>query len=231
MSRTACLLRRAAVFGALLAAAATAGCGNLESTPTGALIATVQGVFSDPPPPVQPTRDEIEAQGFATVAARFTDEGPRAFLVAAAAADGYVTYSAADRRNLILHGAAVTSIRGVGSGLMSHAAGPGPDPLVTPMPPEAWPSRLVRSWRFSDALGRETVRAAECRPRAVEAESVEILGRRHDLVRVEERCTTSTGSFVNLHWVEPGSGFVWKTRQWIGERTPPVRIEIIVPFG
>ncbi|MFO7855789.1 MAG: YjbF family lipoprotein [Paracoccaceae bacterium] len=231
MTGPAFVLGRAAVFGALLAAAATAGCSNLESTPTGAVISAVRSGFVDPPPPPQPTRAEIDAIGFATIAARFTDDGPRAFLVAAAATEDYVTYSAADRRNLILHGAAVSSIRGVGSGLVSHAAGPGPDPLVTRMPLEAWPSRLVRTWRFSDGLGRETVRAAECRPRAAEEERVEILERRYDLVRVEERCTTSTGSFVNLHWVEPESGFVWKTRQWIGERTPPVRIEILTPFG
>ncbi|HKK36183.1 MAG TPA: YjbF family lipoprotein [Paracoccaceae bacterium] len=231
MTGRASALRRAAVFGAFLAVAAAAGCSSLERTPTGAVIAAVRGGFVDPPPPAQPTRAEVEALGFATIAARFSDEGPRAFLVAAAVAEDYVTYSAADRRNLILHGAAVSAIRGVGSGLVSHASGPGPDPLVTRMPLEAWPSRLVRTWRFSDALGRETVRAAECRPRAVEAERVEILERRYDLVRVEERCTTSTGSFVNLHWVEPESGFVWKTRQWIGERTPPVWIEIVTPFG
>jgi hypothetical protein len=223
--------RRTAPLAALAVALTAAGCGNLEDTATGAMISTVQGVFVDPAPPPQLTRAEIEAFPYATVAVRFDDEGPRAFLAAAAVAEDFVTYSAADRRNLILQGAAVTSVRGVGSGLVSHAAGPGPDPLVTRMPVAEWPDRIVRTWRFSDDLGRETVRAAECRLQPAGEERIEILERSYDLVRVEERCVTSDGSFTNLHWVEADSGFVWRTRQWIGERTPPIRVEILKPFG
>jgi hypothetical protein len=195
------------------------------------VVDSVRGLLVEPSPPPARTRAEIDALPFATLAASFGDDGPRAYLAAAAVTDGYVTYSAADRRNLILHGAAVTSVRGVGSGLVSMASGPGPDPLTTRMPVAEWPRRIVRSWRFSDDLGRETVRSAECRLTPVEAEEVEILERRYVLVRVEERCVTATGAFTNLHWAEPDTGFVWKTRQWIGDVPPPITVEILTPFG
>ena len=57
-----------------------------------------------------------------------------------------------------------------------------------------------------------------------------ILEVRHRGIEISETCTGPTGTFENLHFADAGSGFVWRSLQWIGPKQGLVDIEIVLPY-
>ena len=49
------------------------------------------------------------------------------------------------------------------------------------------------------------------------------------LVREKNSARTLNWRFENYYWVDPSDGFVWKSRQVIARRFPPVHFEILKP--
>ncbi len=49
------------------------------------------------------------------------------------------------------------------------------------------------------------------------------------LVRERNSARTVNWRFENFYWVDPGDGFVWKSRQTIARSFPPVQFEILKP--
>jgi hypothetical protein len=49
------------------------------------------------------------------------------------------------------------------------------------------------------------------------------------LVRERNVARTLKWRFENLYWVDPGDGFVWKSRQVIARGFAPVQFEILKP--
>ncbi len=64
-------------------------------------------------------------------------------------------------------------------------------------------------------------------------EQVEILEKTFNLLKVEEylRVPGLGFSATNIFWVEPDTGFVRKSRQFIGPGTPAIEIEIAKPYS
>jgi hypothetical protein len=62
---------------------------------------------------------------------------------------------------------------------------------------------------------------------------IEIVEIEFDTVLVVERsrATAVPWEFENFYWVDPGDGFVWKSRQYIARSFPPVEFEILKPPG
>ena len=100
----------------------------------------------------------------------------------------------------------------------------GPDPLTSPLVlsgREAQTRRVVDLMR----LGRQPDGMSfgvtlDCQLRAVEADA--------DSMLVEERCR-GDATFTNRFWVDPRSGAVFRSEQWIGRGLPPLIVEVLSP--
>lgn len=222
--------------GALLLAAAlaAAGCsssGERERT-VSALTGTVLGAFTggggEAAPAEVPGRAEFDAIALPVIAIRRGD-GPRAFVQAEAVNRGaWVTYRDTARRGLTLRGGAISATDNFGIDLVGIAVGTD-DPLVTPVPPDAWPSDLTRAYRFVRRTLPDQSFTFRCTLAQLGLAEVEIVERRYQTVEIAETCTNGTIRFENRHWVDPATGFVWKSTQWIGPRLSPVTFEVVNP--
>ncbi|SET43896.1 YjbF family lipoprotein [Oceanicella actignis] len=217
---------------ALAAAAALAGCGS-DRTPFEDTVARVRAGLSGGPaaaPAPALTRARANALRFALISARPDGAPAPAYLAAAADNGGHVTYVSANRRSVTLRGGLVTRVRGLAEPLEGVVA-QDDDPLVRPTPPERWPVHYDRVFKRRDALLRIRSEAWRCAPRIVGPAQVEILELTFSLVEVAETCHDAGRSFENRHWVDPRTGFAWKTRQRLGPQAGWIDIEIIRPYG
>lgn len=75
--------------------------------------------------------------------------------------------------------------------------------------------------------------ALDCEMTAAGAESTTILGQSIPTIRVNEHCHSAKldWDFDNVFWVGQSSGFVWKSRQFISPKLPPLDIEVLRPPG
>ena len=223
----------------LLAAALLAGCGGGagERGTRARALDLVRGVVLDgvglaPEPPARPTREGLEALGFAVVVADVELTGRKVAFAALTENDGRVTYVASDRASLVIDGAQVVGTHRLGTDLAGYRSDPGTDPVRRARPLADWPAEVVRVYRHRDATGRAFSRTAVCRPRVTAAETeVDVYGRALRLAAVEEPCRTPAHAFVNRYWLEAGTGRIWKSRQWVSPETGSVGIEVIRPFG
>jgi hypothetical protein len=59
--------------------------------------------------------------------------------------------------------------------------------------------------------------------------SVEVLGAMIATVRVDETCSGESGRFTNNYWLDPHSGLVWRSVQYLDPASDPVEIELFRP--
>jgi Group 4 capsule polysaccharide lipoprotein gfcB, YjbF len=219
---------------AILLALGLAACTDEGVNPiVGAMVEQVSpfgGDEAESVPRGQPvTRESIEASGAAVIRARLlTDELP-GYYFAASENGGYVTYASQFRQTLTMRNAQVTASRGLGWDLLS-ATSSQPDPLVTPIPPASWPAMVTRTYEFpADSAQGEIVRY-QCRFEPGEMREIAILGERRRGVEITEVCSNEGGSFENLHLVEPSTGTIWRTIQWLGPEQGQVDVEVVEPY-
>lgn len=72
-----------------------------------------------------------------------------------------------------------------------------------------------------------------CRGTAVGAEAIKILGKTLSTRRVEERCDSPSlhWTFVNSYWLDPQTGFTWRSRQHIHPKEAVINTEVFRPPG
>ncbi|MEM1314586.1 MAG: YjbF family lipoprotein, partial [Pseudomonadota bacterium] len=201
----------------LLAACTNDPSQNIASGVGAAVEAQFPGVFggaAEPPPEI--TRAALDEIRFATILIGRPGTEARGALFAGAVNDGYVTYVNAQRQSVTLRGGQVTATHGLFGDLAGYRSDPEVDPVVSPRPPEAWPDEVVRVYRDRDDLGNVFSRALICRPTVVGPERIEIVERVYDLVRIDEPCAGPSRRIENRYWVDPATGFVWRSRQWAG---------------
>jgi hypothetical protein len=200
-----------------------AACGD---SPVGRSAAALGGVFapSDRPPV---TRAQAESSPFASILVR-VDGGQTAYVVLHSAVGDRLTWLGADRAVLVTQKGRLVSTVGLSGGrIVDTWFGP-PDPLAGPVElldgAAAW--RLV-DIQPGDVFGFRV----DCTMAVTARGPVVILERQYELATVEERCRGSDGrSIVNRFWVDPRTGFVWKSDQWAGP-AGRVRIEVLKPLG
>lgn len=73
--------------------------------------------------------------------------------------------------------------------------------------------------------------AITCRMAAQRQETIVILGKAISTIRVDEACRSPSlrWNFTNQYWVDPESGFVWRTQQHVHPRGDILRTEIFRP--
>jgi hypothetical protein len=207
-----------------LLAVTLAGCGDSAVGRSAAAIG--QGIAGGrDAPPI--TREQADASPYAAILVR-AEGGRTAYVVLHSATAERQTWLGADRTVLVTQRGRLVQTAGLPGGqLVDTWFGP-PDPLAGPV-------ELLEGaagWRVVDLQpgGRFGYRL-DCTMRVTERGPVVILDRQYDLATVEERCRGGDGaSIVNRFWIDPRSGFVWKSDQWAGA-AGRVRIEVVKPLG
>lgn len=224
--------RTFALLGLLLLAA----CGSGGRDPIlDAAIEEAGALWGDDGEPAAPsaarpvTRADITRADTAAIWARLESDAAPTLMYATALNGPYVVYFSQFRQSVILRGSRVASTRGLGTDLLSSWTD-GRDPVAQPTPVASWPARIRRSYELPADGPRGRVETFDCRYEVGSAREIVILEVRHRGVEVSEYCTGPLGNFENLHFVDPGTGFVWRSLQWTGPTMDLLDIQIVEPF-
>ncbi|MFS4438329.1 YjbF family lipoprotein [Paracoccaceae bacterium GXU_MW_L88] len=176
----------------------------------------------------QLTRAQITEADVAAVRIGFGS--PTTVLFAQAAHENYVTYSAPSLQQVTMQGSRVTGTRNLGYDLIWADSTAG-DPLDTARPLSSWPDRIGRQYSISGAGVDGDIYDFVCSfQQTGQAGQIEIIERIHNVVEIKETCLGERLSFENTHWADPATGFVWKSRQWVGPQMAPLEVEIVEPL-
>jgi hypothetical protein len=195
---------------------------------TGEMVVTV---IAEPEEPSQPrlTRAELNRIPYATIAVS-SDGGPRAYLVPLADNGGYLDYRDAAGTSLRMLGGALAGFDSAGQDLDGVLYDQS-DPIAHPTPLEHWPTQVWREYQFSLRHVSSWDIALNCVFQPKGREKIEIAEVSFDVVRVSEVCTNARRQVTNTYWVDEGTGFVWKSEQWLGPKIGQVLVEVIRPYG
>ena len=218
-----------------LAVAMAAGLGACSSTgdssigKIGAL--TKASIFGAPERerPPELTRAQLDEIPSATIALAFGD-GPRTFLVPLADNGGYLNYLDSGGHGLVMLNGAVTGTQALGRDLEAVRHHPD-DPIANPTPVAGWPGGVYRDYQFAQRSGAEYSITLSCVFERLARETIEIIEIDFDVVRISEVCTNARRQVTNTYWVEPETGFIWKSEQWLGPHLEQATVEIIRPYS
>ncbi len=171
------------------------------------------------------SRADADASPYAAILVRASGGRP-AYVVLYGSVGGRQTWLGADRGVLVTeHGRLVATANLRGGQLVNTWFGP-PDPLSGPV--EALDG--AAGWRQVDLQPGDVFGyRLDCTMAVTARGPVVILDLQYELATVEERCRGDDGaSIVNRFWVDPRSGFVWKSDQWAGP-AGRIRIEVLKP--
>ncbi|MEM6464955.1 MAG: YjbF family lipoprotein [Pseudomonadota bacterium] len=182
-----------------------------------------------PPKTVTVSRTQLEAAGQPAIRISLEGEEIVTTLVAATSNNGTLTYLSRLGQSITLRGTQVVATRGIGTDLLSVAAF-GSDPVAQPRPLEAWPEGVTRRYEVPGPGVQGRLIVATCLFAQGDQQTLVVLGQQVTGQVVEERCAAPDGSrFDNLHLVEPLTGQIWRSRQWIGPDIAQLDLSVIVP--
>jgi hypothetical protein len=173
------------------------------------------------------TRAQVDESPYASILVR-VDGGQLAYVVLYGSVGDRQTWLGADRTVLVTERGRLVATYGLAAGrIVDTWFGP-PDPLAGPV-------ELLdgaASWRQVDLQPGDVFGfRLDCTMAVTARGPVVILERQYELATVEERCRGSDGSsIVNRFWIDPRTGFVWRSDQWAGP-AGRVRIEVLKPLG
>ena len=180
-------------------------------------------------PPAELTRAQLDQIPSATIALTFGD-GPRAFLVPLADNGGYLNYLDSGGHGLVMLAGAVTGTQALGQDLEAVRHQPD-DPVANPTPLASWPGQVYRDYQFAQRGGAEYSITLSCVFERLVSETIDIVEINFEVVRISEVCTNARRQVTNTYWVEAETGFIWKSRQWLGPHLEQATIEIIRPYS
>lgn len=212
---------------ALLAACSSGGLTPVERLGPSLRAALLADAPTAPAP--VPTRADLDQVRSALIGVTF-DGGQRAFIRPRADNGGYVTYQDPARRGVVLLGAGVAGTDGFAQDLAAvrHQID---DPVARQTPPAAWPGEVWRSYQFRVRDGAPFVISLRCTFANAGPARIEIVERSYDTQRIDETCRNAAREVANSYWVDPVTGYVWKSRQWVGPNLPAMTIEVIRPYA
>jgi len=173
------------------------------------------------------TRAELDQIPYATIAVTIGDA--RTYLVPLADNDGYLNYRDSAGRGIVMLGGLVAGTRGLGNDLQAVRYATD-DPVRTPTPLTRWPRQLDRDYQFRLRDVTDYSVTLRCVLVPVVSETIDIAEVGYTLARVNETCTNARRQIVNTYWVEPDTGFIWKSVQWLGPDLGQATVEIIRPY-
>lgn len=226
------MIRRSLAPLGLLALGLLAGCGSQKDPVLSEAMGALAGMWRTEPaskPQREVTRADIERADVAAVLARLESDTRGTVLYASADNGGQVTYVSPLLQQVTLKGVEVTGTRGLGTDLLSGWSS-GNDPLVRPTPLGAWPAQVDRVYEFPAESPQGRVERYRCTFERGGTSEMVILQVRYSGVQMSESCTGSYGSFENLHFVDPATGTVWRSLQWIGPKMGHMDLQVLEPY-
>lgn len=229
---TACTTaRRLATIALLMALGAAAGaCSSTGPGYFERVGGSLRAAIAPPErkPPRERTRAELNEIPYATIAVSLRDV--RAIVVARAENRGTLDYRDSAGRAIRMRSGALAGTEGLGIDLAAvrHAQD---DPVAYPMPLADWPDSVFREYQYRVRHAPQYGITLACAHQVLARETIEIFEIGFDVVRVSEVCTNQARQVVNTYWVEPETGFIWKSEQWAGPLIGHLTIEIVRPYA
>jgi hypothetical protein len=119
-------------------------------------------------------------------------------------------WNATDGGQIVIRSGLVTATRGIRDDLASSDFADTLDRL------QAGSGSSSRRYYVRNALGGQDMIRMECNLSNSGPERLEILERFHDTIRLRETCRAQDGTEIeNAYWIEPKSGIIRQSRQWI----------------
>ena len=176
-----------------------------------------------------PPRAAIEARGQALVQMNLNGNDAWPILQPSRRAGESVLYLTQLRQGLFLEESLITGTRGLGLDLLGVST-PANDPLKTLTPPDAWPTKMTRTYRFPGEGLEGRVERFECVIKRGPETVVTIAGTPFDVVTFAESCAGADGSFLNAYAADKTTGRVWISQQYIGAGIAAANLEILEPL-
>jgi hypothetical protein len=173
------------------------------------------------------TREQAAAIPYASLGYRLNG-GPENLLVLATDTSGELLWTSAAHIVLLTHDGRI--LRTVG--LPHDISGVSPMMGNSLPPPSAvlkGAFTSVRTVDFPDS-GSYSV-PINCEMKIVGDEAIAILGQAIPTRRADESCKSSGWSFKDSYWLDPGSGFVWRSLQHLTPKGDTIETEILRPPG
>lgn len=222
------MIRRLMLLGVLILSA----CGSQRNPVVSEAMGALAGMWRTEAPkgPARAvTRADIERANVAAILARVESDKQGTVLYAAADNGGYVTYVSPLMQQVTLKGVEITGTRGLGTDLLSGWSST-PDPLVRAMPPASWPATVERVYEFPAEGAQGRIERYRCSFEPGGVSEMVILQVRYQGVQMSETCTGPDGSFENLHFVDPSTGAVRRSLQWIGPKMGHLDMQVLEPY-
>lgn len=179
--------------------------------------------------PRELTRAELNQIPYATIAVS-SDGGPRAYLVPQANNGGYLDYRDESGNSVRVLGGAVAGLQTAGRDLDAVLFEPA-DPIARPRPLAQWPGQVWRQYQYTQHQLGPYVISLRCVFEPEAQETIEIVELAFTLIRVRETCANARRSVTNTYWVDPRTGFIWKSQQWLGPQIGQISVEVIRPYA
>ena len=181
-------------------------------------------VSGAPDTPISP--EYVDNLPYASMAAKI-GRGPRVLLVLGRFDGPDLHWISADNTAVVTRNGRVTKTTQIGRDLLD-TQGIEDDPVATGnMAFEGTHDRTVDLRDPSEVFGIPITSTF----RIVARETIKILDREIDTLKVEERNIASTvrWEFENMYWFDFQSGFLWKSVQHFARNTPPIELDILKP--
>lgn len=218
LSRRQCLGLLAA---STLPAGALPGCALVNTdSPYWATVAAVGGVGKDTPV----TREQADALPYASILA-WLEDGNKAFMVLGeVGGNGALYYYSQSRQVLVTRGPFLVQTVGLPGDLSRTRFANDVIPDLRTLDGQELRRHVdIQAAGLFDLEVRGRFRVTGTR-------KVDILDRPFELTHLREEVVMRTMKpFVNEYWFDAATGFCWKSRQHIHDRTEPVNIEITKP--
>jgi hypothetical protein len=215
------------ILAGTLSACSSAGDGNIQRLGSLTKLSLFGG--GEVEQKVELTRAQLDEIPFATIALTF-GEGQRTFLVPLADNGGYLNYLDSGGRGVVMLEGAVTGTQALGQDLeaVRHEAD---DPVANLTPVADWPGQVYRDYQFAERDGRDYSITLSCVFERVVTETIDIIELDFEVVRISEICTNARRQVINTYWADAETGFIWKSKQWLGPNLEPATVEIIRPYS
>ncbi len=179
-------------------------------------------------PPIVVTFQKIKDTGLAIIRARVGDDTKGVMLYARSVNDNYVTFASQLQQTMTLNGSLITASRAIGYDLLSLRSDAG-DPVTQPTPPESWPARVTRDYRFTGDTPGGQVISVSCRFIKGPGFTLELLDKTFETTIIQGQCSGDGVQFTNTHLVE-SDGNILRSAQWLGPDQGMVEIDILEPY-
>ncbi len=139
----------------------------------------------------------------------------------------HAVFVSGDNKTMTFRGGVLTATRGMGADLFALDA---TGTLVLLRSRGQGTARLQKRYRFlNPENGLDEIRF-DCTMVSGGIETVTSVHKRFRLKRFDEKCRApGVEPFTNTYWVDPGSGIIWRSRQWVAPKGGYVTIDVLIP--